>query len=389
MSENISTRKNIDQSYNETEKTYRPRNEQLLERFRRESGKQIVQPYLSDTSEPFSLRLRHTEKSDGSTKLESTLKSAGELVADGKSRAEYQGYVTPQRFGYYTSSELPTVRKRRVSPIEAIDIDFFESGDMHVESEDPVAWNRFLDQFNLPASEFEDVTGLVPDNELLAHINYRREHGGRSAFAPYCAFDTDIALGAILPYAKSAIQLSRETLPVVRLYGRSGSGKSHYLAMLREKLAAHGVGSAVLSTDDYNRGMSTLTEMNGGAHPTNFDSSDVYDLKAAYADIFRWLDGMPIQKRTIDYTTSEPVFGGEVAAPPSDSILFVEGIWSRHDIFDFADMTYDVGTPLATSIGQRITRDLVARPEFADPSGNLEYYLEHAEPAYRDDPSAA
>lgn len=383
MTERIGNEKSIEQIYNETEKTYRPRNPLLLERFRTEAGKQIVQPYLSDPSEPFSLRLRHTEKSDGSTKLETTLKSAGELVADGKSRAEYPGHITSERFDYYAADELPTVRKRRVSPLDSIDIDFFESGDVHVESEDPRAWNRFLDHFDFHAGEFDDATGLVPDNELLAHINYRHEHGGRSAFAPYRPFDTDIALEAILPYVKSAIQLSRETLPVVRLYGRSGSGKSHYLAMLREKLATHGVESSVLSTDDYNRGMSALAEMNGGKHPTNFDASDVYDLNSAHADILRWIDGEPIQKRTIDYKTSEPVLGDEIAAPQNGSVLFVEGIWARHDKFDFANITFDVGTPLATSIGQRITRDLVTRPEFADPSSNLTYYLEHAEPAYR------
>lgn len=246
MVERINSTKVIDQIYNETEKTYRPRSEQLLERFRSETGKQITQPYLSDPSEPFSLRLRRTITSDGSAKLETTLKSAGEIVADGRSRAEYPGSITTERFDYYTASELPTVRKRRISPLEAIDIDFFESGDVHVESEDPAAWNRFLDHFELRADEFDDVTGLVPDNELLAHINYRRDHGGRSAFSAYRPFDTDIALEAILPYAKSAIQLSRKPLPIVRVYGRSGSGKSHYLATLREKLAAHNVSSAVL-----------------------------------------------------------------------------------------------------------------------------------------------
>lgn len=138
-----------------------------------------------------------------------------------------------------------------------------------------------------------------------------------------------------------------------------------------------------MSTDDYNRGMSVLTEMNGGNHPTDFDASEVYDLDAAQTDILRWVDGAPIQKRTIDYKTSEPVLGDEMPAPLNGSVLFVEGIWGRHDKFDFADITLDVGTPPATSIGQRITRDLVGRPEFADPSSNLEYYLEHAEPAYR------
>ncbi|MBH2007557.1 hypothetical protein I8H83_03070 [Candidatus Saccharibacteria bacterium] len=383
MTEKLNSNNNFDQIYNETEKTYRPRNKQLLERFRSEAGKQITQPYLSDPSEQFSLRLRHTTKPDGNVKLEATLKSAGEIVTDGKSRTEYPGGITQERFDYYTASTLPTVRKRRVSPLDAIDIDFFESGDVHVESEDPLAWNRFLDHSDLHANEFEDVTGLVPDNELLAHINYRRSHGGRSAFTPYRPFDTDIALESILPYAKSSIQLSRTATPIIRVYGRSGSGKSHCLDILREKLATHGVDSAVLSTDDYNRGIKALTEMNGGNHPTDFDTSEVYDLDAARTDLLHLLDGSVIQKRTIDYATSEPVFIGELAPPQHSGVLFVEGIWARHSKFDLADLTFDVGTPIATSIGQRITRDLVARPEFADPSSNLQYYLEHAEPAYR------
>ena len=102
-----------------------------------------------------------------------------------------------------------------------------------------------------------------------------------------------------------------------------------------------------------------------------------------HADTLRWLHGAPIRRRQFDFATSEPMYYGDTAAPSDQSVLFVEGLWARHDKFDLADLTFEVETPVATSIGQRITRDLVTRPEFADPSANLGYYLEHAEPTYR------
>lgn len=364
---------------NETEKVYVPRRPELLDTFRHESGKRIIQPYLSDPSEPYSLRLRATEKA-GTLKFDTTLKSAGEIVADGKSRDEYTAVVSESRFGYYTTDELPTVYKKRVSPLDKIDIDFFDDGDAWIESEDPAAWNLFLDRHGLSDSDFEDMTGRVPDNETRAHELYRRMHEGRSAFRPYQPFDVDLALEGIL---QATTKHSRSRLPVVRLYGRSGSGKSRYLSDLRKGLEAHNVPSAVISTDDYNIGTTALTRINGGEHPTNFDTADVYDLGAAWADALRWLHGIPIVERKFDFATSEPKYGEQLAAPADGTVLFIEGLWARHPNFDAADVTYDVATPLATSLGQRITRDTKDRPEFADPSKNLAYYLEHAEPTYR------
>mgnify|MGYP001123705125 CR=1 FL=1 len=382
MVEKIHTTNSIEQKYNETEKTYLPRRDHILDRFRDHTVKTIQQPYLSHPSEDYSLRLRHTTSQKG-TRIDATLKSRGEVVEAGLSRDEFTAPIAINRYTYYNDN-LPAVHKQRSSPLESIDIDFYTDGYTHVESEDPVAWRRFLDEFNLSDADFEDVTGEVfTDNEWRAHQQYRREHGGREALSPQREFESEIALEAILHYAKSRVRVSRGRLPVVRLYGRSGSGKSHQLDLLRDGLREHSVESEVISTDDYNIGIAEITRQSADVPPTNFDHEDVYDLSTAHDDAMKLLAGKPVRDRRYNFTTSEPVFYGERAAPKDGSVLFVEGLWARHSTFDFADLTFEVPTPLATSIGRRITRDLVARPVFANPADNLGYYLEHAEPAYR------
>lgn len=383
MAEKLSRTNSIEQNYNETEKTYVPRNPEILRQFLAQSAKTIEQPYLSHPSEPYSLRLRHTTSAKGE-KIDATLKSRGEIVDDGLSRSEFTAPINRERYEYYTAEDLPTVRKTRSSPLESIDIDFYPDGYSHVESEDPAAWQRFLDEYALNQEDFIDVTGeIFTDNEWRAHHAYRQEHGGREAFAPHREFETDIAIDAILQYAKSSTQLSRGRLPVVRLYGRSGSGKSHLLDQLRAGLTEHGVSTAVLSTDDYNIGMSRLAQLHGGERPKNLDAADIYDLSGAQADMQHWLNGEPIRARGFDYETNEPVISSEIDAP-ANGVVFVEGLWARDQRFDMADLTFEIQTPVATAIGQRITRDLAARPEFADPEKNLGYYLEHAEPTYRE-----
>lgn len=381
MSEKITPQKIFEQNYDETEKVYVPRIPELLDKFRSQAAKRIIQPYLSAPSEPFSLRLRNTEKAD-THKFDATLKTSGTIVEAGKSRDEYTGKLTENRFAYYNTDELPTVRKTRVSPLEKIDIDFFDDGEAWVESEDPEAWNRFLDHYSYHADDFIDLTGQVPDNELRAHALYRREHGGRDAFRPYRPFDTDIALEAILPYATSRVQLSRHRLPVVRVFGRSGSGKSYHLAKLRKNLKEAGVSSHLVSTDDYNIGMKQLIEQNKGRIPENFDHMEAYDIIRARKDVHELLDGRPIRQYAFDWQTSEPKYQRTLESP-DNGVIFVEGIWARHEAFDFADVSLDVDTPLATSLGQRIVRDAAERREFAEPERSMSYYLEYAEPEYR------
>lgn len=382
MSEKIPTQNIFDQIYNETEKVYVPRTPELLDKFRSIAPKRILQPYLSDTTEPYSLRLRSTTKS-GTKKYDATLKTAGQITAAGKSRSEFTGGLSDERFNYYTAGDLPTVRKTRVLPMESIDIDFFDDGDTWVESENPEAWTRFLDHHRFDTDDFVDMTGHAPDNELRAHVLYRREHGGRNAFATYRPFDTDIALDAILPYAKSRIQLSRGRLTVVRITGRSGSGKSHHLSVLREELKSHDVDSYVISIDDYNIGMKKLLATNNGEYPRDFDLQNVYDIEQARTDLQELLAGRAIRQYAFDWRTSEPRYLRTVDAPGDGTVLFLEGIWARHDAFERADITLDIDTPLATSLGQRITRDMRERAEFAEPEKSMHYYLEHAEPAYR------
>jgi uridine kinase len=98
-------------------------------------------------------------------------------------------------------------------------------------------------------------------------------------------------------------------------------------------------------------------------------------------DVRKMLDGSPILKRAMDFTVVEPVYGGEIKAQP---VLFIEGIYATSSDFDkFESLRFDIPTPLATSIGRRLLRDIKERPNFSDPGVSLKYILEQAEPMWR------
>lgn len=344
--------------------------EKLLEF--REQARPIEQFYLSHPSEDFNLRFRETFDVDGQLRYYATLKDRGELRADGLARLEVEVEVSPELYQYYRA-ENPSLRKLRAQVNNGVEIDFYDDGNVQLESENPISWTQFVDTYG---DMFIDMTGeRIVDNEWRAHMQYRREHGGQEALAPLPELDTDEIVRSILQrYAAGS--------PVfVKICGRSGSGKSTIVHEIQEKLAGYKLASEVISTDDYHRGATWLREYNGDAEWTEWDAEIVYDTAAMAENLSRLSRGLAIPRRGIDWSVAEPIENGEICPAP---IVIIEGIYAGHEHFDgLGALTYDVPTPLATCVGRRLLRDLTERPEFADPEKSLKYMLEQAEPAWR------
>jgi uridine kinase len=357
-------------NYTETERKYLPRFPDKLERFK--PGAAVInQPYLSHPSEGFSLRLRERTK-DGNTDHEATLKDMGAIAVHGLQRLEVPGGLSAERYAYY-SADVPIIRKLRAEPHENVVIDYYEDGLVHVESEDPAAWQHFVQQHGFE-DDFIDVTGdRTYDNEWRAHLDYMRRNKGIDAMKPQPDIDATAVVEQILS------KHSGKPL-VVAVGGRSGSGKSTLLHEVASQLRRQHIKPAWISTDVYNLGKKRLHEMGGGSW-TNLDSNDAYDLQLCLAHIQMLKGGMVVPKYTFNYAVDEPRV--EHVIHPAEVIL-VDGIKAHHpELREIADLSFVVPTPLATSVGRRILRDLRDRPKFADPSKNLGYYLEYAEPEYR------
>lgn len=337
----------------------------------RETARPIEQFYLSHPCEDFSLRLRETFADDGTLRYSATLKDRGKTIERGLDRLEIETEISPELYQFYRV-DAPVIRKLRAEPNRKVMIDFYEDGHMHLEAEDPIAWTQFTDQHG---DAFVDVTGdRMVDNEFRAHLTYRKEHEGQEAFAPTPELD-------VTKVAHEIFELYCKQSPIiVKINGRSGSGKSTIVRKLQTQLTEFGITSEVISTDDYHRGASWLRAHNNGVDWSEWDHPIVYDTEAMAHDIDKILQHQAIPKRTIDFTTVEPTVQGEVQPAP---VLIIEGIYSKSaDLARFNDCSYEVPTPLATCAGRRILRDIKSRPQFT-PESNLRYILEQAEPMWR------
>lgn len=357
----------------EVERKFLPLFPELMEKYRAESAP-IEQFYLSHPSEAFNLRFREYLK-DGELTYDATLKDTGVITADGLDRMEIPTVqIDAATYSQYRDeATTPLLRKLRAEPVEGVVVDFFEDGHIQVESEDDAAWSEFVVEYG---NSFVETTGdRTSDNEWLAHLAFRRANAGDEALLPAPELSTSAITAAIidtLPHKKPV---------VVHIGGRSGSGKSTIVRELRAQLEAAGCSSAVLSTDDYHRGTTWLTNYNGGEQWTHWDEPIVYDTTAMAEDLESLKAGCTVYSREIDWTTVEPCFPGVIE--PCD-VIIIEGIYARApEITSNGDLVYEMTTPLATCIGRRLLRDLRERPQFADPAESLHYMLTEAEPAYR------
>ncbi|MDB5165314.1 MAG: hypothetical protein JWM00_204 [Candidatus Saccharibacteria bacterium] len=360
--------------HREVEKKYLPLFPETIEHFRADALA-VEQYYLSHPDEAFSLRLRETCHKDGTRRYEATLKDTGEMTEEGLDRLEVTAEVSPETYqAYFNTDETPRIRKLRAEPSKHIAIDFFEDGHIQAEAEDPIAWQAFRDRHHLTYG-FVDITGdRLANNEFRAHLQYRRDHGGKEALEIPDELDARKIAEAIWRHHHTAPHT------IVTVAGRSGSGKTTVIRDIQQQLGQNGVDSIVLSTDDYHRGNTWLEKYNGDIW-SDWDAPIVYDIDALQADIRRLLSGDTIVRQRFDFATIEPTYEGVVEPAP---IILIEGIYARHPSFDnLASLRLELPTPLATCIGRRLLRDLRERPVFADPEKSLRYMLENAELAYR------
>ena len=338
----------------------------------RAESRPIEKYYLSHPSEPFSLRLRAILTDQNNFAYEATLKDTGQLGTDGITRMEVTVPVGEGLYQFYMSKEVPVVRKLRAEPLPGVSIDFYQDGDVQVESENPVSWQQFIaEQGDL----FVDITGdHASSSEWKAHLMFRRANNGAEALVPENELRPDDIVRDILAH--------KEQGPLtIHIGGRSGSGKSTIVREVRTQLDTCGLRSTVISTDDYHRGTSWLQEYNAGEAWTHWDDPIVYDTATMARDLELLRTGQPIYARSIDWTVAEPVLTGTIE--PTD-VIIIEGIYAQApEITKGSDLQYEMTTPLATCIGRRLLRDIAERPEFADPATSLGYMLSEAEPAYR------
>ncbi len=355
----------------EVEHKFLPIFPETLEQYRPDS-RPIEQFYLSHPSEPFSLRFRE-QLIDGELTYEATLKDTGKASERGLERMEVTTPITNQQYAYYRNAEIPIIRKLRAEPRPGVILDFYEDGSIQIESENELEWRIFAAEHG---HLFAETTGdRASNNEWKAHLSFRRANEGREALVPL----PDLNPNDIVCDIRANLQPGRPI--TIHIGGRSGSGKSTIVREVRTRLDTLGISSCVLSTDDYHRGTTWLSNYNGGEPWIHWDEPVVYDTKAMAADLTNLQAGNSIYAREIDWTIVEPHFPGVIT--PTD-VIIIEGIYARSpDITSPDDLSYEMTTPLATCIGRRLLRDLSERPQFANPAESLSYMLREAEPAYR------
>ena len=371
---NYRTKENIDQLVSrEVERKFMPLFPDRLQSLR-ETSWPVEQFYLSHPSEPFSLRFRE-ELKDGTLTYQAALKDTGTLTPEGIDRMEVTVDVSSHLYAAYRTAEVPIIRKLRAEPRPGITVDFYEDGSVQVESENPVQWQMFIEEYGDMFAETTPDT--MSSNEYRAHISFRRMNEGKETLVPKNELKADDIVRDIL----NQQQPNRPS--IVHIGGRSGSGKTTLVNELRQKLKSSWaqLDSVVLSTDDYHRGTKWLTAYNGGQQWTKWDEPIVYDTEAMAKDIHTLMRKQTIPRREIDWTVAEPTITGVIEPA---SVIIIEGIYATSpDITHPDDLTYEMTTSLATCIGRRLLRDLAMRPEFADPEKSLLYILTEAEPAYR------
>lgn len=376
MAETIVQSVEFERNNIEIERKLMPVFPEHLDDFRQEALP-IEQYYLSHPSEDFSLRLREIMQPDGSLSYTATLKDRGSLTDHGIQRLEVEVDVAPGLYTYYKSDDLPILRKLRFDANQHVAVDYFDDGTVLCEAEDPIAWQSFTENLAVPMA---DITGdRQADNEWRAHLAYRRANQGAEALAPQPDLDPQQIAHDIWR------QVQTDGTAIVRIGGRSGSGKSTIITQINQQLDTLGLERNVISTDDYHRGTTWLDRYKGSSW-TEWDAPIVYDTATMAEDMTRLLSGESISQRYFDFADAEPKITGLLEPAP---VLIIEGIYALSpDIAVEGSIDYTMPTPLATCIGRRLMRDMRDRPEFADPQASLKYMLEQAEPAYRRQPQS-
>lgn len=318
----------------------------------RETASPIEQVLLSDVDEPFELNL--CEKFDNNYKLTHT------ATLQAHNHATIETQISDDVYDYYKSLDYPCQKKLRAQIDDNLSADFYEDGNVIINANDENAWKQFQHETDVSFAEFSS------DSQ---HVESRMEHPPK---------DT-LDVNSIISSALSQVIHSGHS--IVQIAGRSGSGKSTIARKIKSNLELLDIESEIMSTDDYNRGQTWLSNYNHNQPWTQFDHPIVYDTKTMSEDLQKLMFGQTIQRRTFDFNIQEPVFNDPIEPTP---VTIVEGIYAMSpDLANLNGVCYEMPTPLATCVGRRIFRDIKDRAAFADPAINLAYILEQAEPMYR------
>ena len=364
----------IDQKISEEiEKKFMPKSPNMFREFREKSCP-IEQFYLSHPSEPWSLRLREIAKPEGifySAALKSRSASSEVLLRD-----EIETPIDESAYRLYARNPaFPRLHKLRAELYPGVTIDWVEGCDAPIiEAEGEEAMAAVKEH----GDDLEDITERrSAQNETIAHLLFQAKHGE----------------GALVPQENlnsyAMVQEIRRNLGespiIVGLSGRSGSGKSTLASEIARLLGGHDISSLVLSTDDYNRGKSWLCQEFEVETWQNWDDPAVYDCETLAKELELLLaKAQPIRKRQFDFTSEEPIILDE--AHPSAQVIILEGLFAHSPHFEkLKTLSYCLPTPLATSIGRRIYRDINSRgnASFGSAEDILRYQLEVVEPSYQ------
>ncbi len=334
----------------------------------------IEQVYLSHPNEPWSLRLREVttnQRQTYSAALKSRSASEEILIRD-----EVETPITEEAYRFYADNQgFPRIHKLRAEPYPGLTIDWVEGyEDPVIEAETPDA-QLFLDEMGY---ELQDVTSVATyQNEMMAHLVFRAQQG-EVALPPQADLDIKAMIEKIM-------QQLRPAPLVVGLIGRSGSGKSTLAGEIVALLEAQSVTNMILSTDDYNRGKTWLCERFGVPKWHNWDDPVVYDCESLACDLEALkTNGNPIKKRCFDFGSEEPIILDDHHMPAQ--VIILEGLFAHSSHFKgITDLSYALPTPLATSIGRRVYRDISNRDNasFGSAAEILRYQLEVVEPSYQ------
>lgn len=341
----------------------------------REKALPIRQIYLSHYEETYSLRVREKTDETGQTTYTATLKDKGTVTPNGLERMEIETEISAEAFHHYDRQHIyPDIHKLRYSPEPGIDYDFlsiFSDNDMRLEIENP----ERIDEIMINHADAVEVTDhRLGSNEFLAHLLFRRVFGDDEPLRPR----PDLRPADAIRDIKE--QLAAGNTPIVKVYGRSGSGKSTFVREVAEGL---GTPSIVLSTDDYNHGKTYLDAITGDVW-TDFESPDTYDTALMADDLARLLRGESVNGRTFDFVSQEPVMTDIIMPTP---VIFIEGIHANSPDFDrFDTLAYELPTSAAESAARRILREFSGERDqsaFPTPESLLRYIIEKVEPSYQ------
>ncbi len=374
MSEYLHNKNKLEQhKYVEIEQKYTVADPERLAQFRSDAYP-VEQFYLSHPEEPYSLRLREDYRS-GERTYTATLKDKGIHNPNGLVRREVTAQISHETYTYYNEPHLARLRKLRAEPFPGIVVDFFEDGHTQIENELSQDWEQFIHHAAIEASMIDITSCSTSSNE-------RRAYGLAACELP--ALPEQLSVAGIID--DIVTQRSPSQPFTISVNGRSGSGKSTVVTALCKQLEDIGLSTAVISTDNYNRGKTWLDTWRGEPW-TNWDHPLVYDTKQAAHDLIQLQNGQEIDHRLFDFATQAPSISGTIRPAP---VIVVEGIYARSPhLSPHINLRYEQPTPLATCIGRRLDRDYFsgerANDSLARPEEILRYLLEVAEPSYRAD----